>query len=249
MLCDGVFAIAMTLLVLDIGSGVGGDKFNESLTTLVSPTISYLVTFLILAVYWRFHRTLMQVVQHLDSAFIWLTFLFLAFIAFFPVTSKLLGTYGNHSSIVILYTLGLSGCGFSAFALWCYATWKHRLISPDLSDREINTRAYTLLLNPLIYCASLLLLFVVPDPPYICFSWVLIGLTNRAGQFIYKHWLERPVQGLVHHRHQHENKDQHAAAPPETPSGALSTVAQSAEHELVEPEQVRAEQKESRDHE
>ncbi len=248
MLCDGVFAIAMTLLVLDIGSGVGGKNIDESLTTLISPTISYLVTFLILAVYWRFHRALMQVVQRLDSAFIWLTFLFLAFIAFFPVTSKLLGNYGNHSSIVILYTLGLSGCGFSAFALWCYATWKHRLVSPDLSDREINTRAYTLLLNPLIYCASLLLLFVVQDPPYICFSWVLIGLTNRAGQFIYKHWLEKPVQVLVHHHQQDENKDQ-PTTPPETPPDNLIAVTQSAEHELAKPAQVRAEYKESLDHE
>lgn len=215
MLCDGVFAIAMTLLVLDIGINVSdslpSDQFNYYLWNLVQPIISYLVTFVIIAVYWRFHRNLMRVVQRLDNGFIWLTFLFLAFIAFFPVTSKLLGNYGSHSSVVIIYTLGLSGCAFSAFALWFYATWKHRLVSPDLPASEIHSRTYSLLLNPLIYCASLLLLFVVPDPPYICFSWVLIGLTNRAGRSIYKRWLEKPVQELLHHE---QEKEQASASSP-----------------------------------
>lgn len=237
MLCDGVFAIAITLLVLDIGTSVGGIDVDKSLLTLISPTISYLVTFVILAVYWRFHRNLMQVVQRLDSGFIWLTFLFLAFIAFFPVTSKLLGNYGSHSSIVILYTLELSGCAFSALALWVYATWKRRLVSPDLPASEISSRTYSLLLNPLIYCASLLLLFVVPDPPYICFSWVLIGLTNRAGRSIYKRWLEKPVQELLHHEHEKKEQAQDNAASPETPREHAQSPAQGTvgtEHARVE---------------
>lgn len=218
MLCDGVFAIAITLLVLDIGSSINSNAVDSSLITLINPTISYLVTFLILAVYWRFHRNLMQVVQRLDSGFIWLTFLFLAFIAFFPVTSKLLGNYGDHSSsIVILYTLELSGCAFSALALWVYATWKHRLVSPALPASEINSRTYSLLLNPLIYCASLLLLFIVPEPPYICFSWALIGLTNRAGRLIYKRWLEKPVQELLHHEHEEKKQEREGEAEQEEP--------------------------------
>lgn len=237
MLCDGVFAIAMTLLVLDIGTSVSSSSVDDTLGTLVRPTISYLVTFLIIAIYWRFHRNLMRVVQRLDNGFIWLTFFFLAFIAFFPVTSRLLGNYGDHRSVVILYTLGLSGCGFLAFALWFYATWKHRLVSPDLPASEINSRMYSLLLNPLIYCASLPLLFIVPDPPYICFSWALIGLTNRAGQHIYKRWLEKPVQELLHH--EHENKNQgivHTSGQEATDEQMPSVAVQSTGHKAPEGE-------------
>jgi uncharacterized membrane protein len=213
MLCDGVFAIAATLLVLDIGINPGrfGSTTNDlttavnaALPQLIGPCISYLVTFLIIAFYWRTHRSLMQVVQHLDAFFISLTFLFLAFIAFFPVTSKLLGNYAPDPLIIVIYTLGLSGCSLTAFALWLYATWHHRLISPDLPQDLINTRAIALLLNPLIYCASLLLLFVVPpDQPYlICFSWVLIGLSQRGVRYVYTRWLVKPVQELLHHEHE-----------------------------------------------
>lgn len=56
MLCDGIFAIAITLLVLDIGTSVeASHDINAVLESLVAPTISYMITFLILATYWRFH--------------------------------------------------------------------------------------------------------------------------------------------------------------------------------------------------
>jgi len=204
ILCDGVFAIALTLLVLDIGVKITNphptqDQVNTALLTLIPPTVSYLITFAIIAIYWRFHRNLMQAVQRLDNTFISLTFLFLAFIAFFPVTSGLLGNYAEEPVVVVIYTLGLSGCGFSALALWLYATWNHSLVAPDMPAAEINTRTYSLLLNPLIYCASLLLLLVVPEPYYICYSWALIGFTHRIVQNMYKRWLEKPVQALIHH--------------------------------------------------
>ncbi len=195
MLCDGVFAIAVTLLVLDIGINPPQDTPDAvfiALRTLLRPGIMYLMTFLIIAVYWRFHRSLMQVVQHLDKNFISLTFLFLAFVAMFPATSKLMGEYGEYRSIVIIYTLGLSGCGFSSFALWFYATHKHRLVSPDLPREEIN---------PLIYCFSLVLLIWIPEYyAYLaCFSWALIGFTQRAALYAYKRWLAKPVNELTHH--------------------------------------------------
>jgi uncharacterized membrane protein len=207
MLCDGIFAIAITLLVINIGitpRSPAPSDVSAVLDQLIMPSIFYLVTFLVIASYWRSHRNLMQVVQHLDNGFISLTFVFLAFIAFFPVTSKLLGDYADTPQIVIIYTLGLSGCSFASLALWFYATWKHRLVSPDLPQELINTRSISLLLNPLIYCASLLLLFVVPpDQPYlICFSWMLIGFTQRGTKYVYLHWLAKPVQELIHHEHE-----------------------------------------------
>ncbi|HEY3992158.1 MAG TPA: TMEM175 family protein [Ktedonobacteraceae bacterium] len=227
MLCDGVFAIAITLLVIDIGLYPANSSIkamNAALEALIRPTVSYMVTFLIIAMYWRFHRNLMQVVQRLDNTFVSLTFLFLAFIAFFPVTSKLVGDYGDNGPVIIIYTLGLSGCSFSALALWWYATWKHRLVSPDLPQDSINTRTISLLLNPLIYCASLLLLFVIPRsfPYLICFSWVLIGYTQRGVRHIYTRWLAKPVHELMHREHDEEalSVPQHLAEKlPDTPVG------------------------------
>lgn len=236
MLCDGIFAIAITLLVIDIGitpKSSSASDVTAALKDLIEPGISYLVTFLVIAMYWRFHRDLMQVVQHLDKTFISLTFVFLAFIAFFPVTSKLVGNYGDVPAIVVFYTLSLSGCGLSAFGLWFYATWHHRLVSTDLPQETITTRSISLLLNPLIYCASLILLLVVPEnmPYLICFSWALIGYTQRGVRYVYTRWLLKPVQSMIHHEHSAgtSTAKQTAASLPETPVSSVAEKAAAAE--------------------
>lgn len=202
LLCDGIFAIAITLLVLDIRlpEGLTASNFYSVLQGMEIHVVSYLITFVVIALYWMHHRRLMQDAKRLDRTFTCLTFLFLAFIAFFPATSSLLANYeAAPRMVVVIYTLLLSACGFSATLLWLYASWKHRLIDPETSQAEINLRTIKIVTNPLIYCLSLLLLPVVSEPYFIFFSWPLIGLFQSASQHIYKHWLEKPVQALIHH--------------------------------------------------
>ena len=202
MLCDGVFAIAITLLVIGIGVKFPNDnpsvgEINNELWKMIPPAISYIITFIILAVYWRFHRNLMHTVKRLDNMFIVLTFVYLAFIAFFPVTSGLLGNYGNDPSVIVLYTLEISGCATSALALWMCATWKHRLVDLSLPISYIRARTFSLLLTPIIYCLSLLLLPKVSEPYYVCFSWILIGPIQRVFKIVYNRWLEMLIEKLL----------------------------------------------------
>jgi uncharacterized membrane protein len=105
-LADAVFAIAMTLLVLEINLPPDlhdEGHFNDALHTLIAQTLSYLITFAVLARYWMEHRSMMRLVDRLDTPAIWLTFLFLAFVAFFPVPSGILGDY-DYTAAVVLFT-------------------------------------------------------------------------------------------------------------------------------------------------
>jgi len=77
-LADAVFAIAMTLLVLEITLPAGEHitdegHFNEALVTLIEQTVVFLITFAVLARYWIAHRSLMRLVDRLDTPVIWLT--------------------------------------------------------------------------------------------------------------------------------------------------------------------------------
>jgi uncharacterized membrane protein len=144
-LADAVFAIAMTLLVLEITLPAGehiSDEghFNEALVTLIEQTAIYLVTFAVLARYWMAHRSLMRLVDRLDSRAIWLTFLFLAFVAFFPVPSGILGDY-DFTGAVALFTLALVGCGYSLLALWLYVSGKNRLLARAFRGPRLETAA------------------------------------------------------------------------------------------------------------
>src|SRR5258708_35604606 len=134
MLCDGVFAIAITLLVLDIRLPDDLAHFYNNLHELLIKIMFYFITFLVIAGYWIMHRRIMQDVRRLDKRFMWLTFLFLSFVALFPATIPLIGTFGQYREAIIMYVLTLAACGFSASFLWIYASWSHRLIDPDVDQ-------------------------------------------------------------------------------------------------------------------
>ena len=161
MLCDGVFAIAITLLVIDIkvDGNLSLDQFNNILRSVFfSQTVFYLITFLVISRFWIQHRHLMRSVKRVDHRFIELTFLFLVFISFFPVTSSIVGEGYDYPGAVILYTLTFAGCGFSSLALWSYATWHHRLVDQEITRDEIVARSVSIALTPAYFSLSLLLL-------------------------------------------------------------------------------------------
>jgi uncharacterized membrane protein len=188
MLCDGVFAIAMTLLVLDISLDLK-DGIDAAITALLGKLFIYIVTFLIIANYWSLHRHLMRIIKRMDSRLILITFLFLAFVTFFPVAFNMVTDNGHYAQVTILYALVVAGCGFSAQLLWFYASWKHRLIDPDLDQTEIRYRTFSGLSGPVIICLSLILLplpFVAADPPRLFYSWLLIPVVDRINHVIYK---------------------------------------------------------------
>jgi uncharacterized membrane protein len=194
VLCDGVFAIAITLLVLNIKlppNITNEAQFNQSLETLLGPVYTYLITFVVIAAYWSQHRRVVRVVERVDTRFTWLTFLFLAFVAFFPVTSSILGDYGNYRGAVILYTLTFAGCGFSLIALWLYAAWEDRLLGKPLPRQELLSRTAALASTPTYFSLSLLLLLTPLPPPDVFLSWVLLPIFYRLARGASRLWRRR----------------------------------------------------------
>lgn len=188
MLCDGVFAIAMTLLVLDIKLNITGGDINTAISDLLGKILIYIITFFVIARYWTIHRQLMRSIKRMDTIFIRLTFLFLAFVTFFPVVLNMEFDDGQFAQVTILYALVVAGCGFSAQLLGWYALWEHRLIDSDLDMLEIRYRILSGLSAPIITCLSLLLLFipfVAADPPRLFFGLLLIPVVDRITKVIY----------------------------------------------------------------
>jgi uncharacterized membrane protein len=201
-LADAVFAIAMTLLVLEITLPVGEHltdegHFNEALVTLIAQTLSYLITFAVLARYWIAHRSLMRLVDRLDTPAIWLTFLFLVFVAFFPVPSGILGDY-DYTSAVVLFTLSLVGCGYSLLAIWLYVSGKNRLLGARISRRAIADRSVDLAVAPTVFLLSLLLLPTGRfNPSLIFLTWLLVIPLGWFIQFLRRRRDARTPQSEV----------------------------------------------------
>jgi uncharacterized membrane protein len=185
MLSDGIFAIAITLLVLDIripDTVANYEAFKEALTgDFFNGTLFYAITFAVLASYWTNHRRLMNVVERVDGIFLWLNLLFLAFVAFFPVVSNLL-KFSQFPEAVIIYTVVLAGCGYSSLLLWIYAFRNHHLVALDRTiQHSAAVRFIGVSIIPTFFLLTLLLLFVPhfrSAPGDLFYTWLLLPFVN-----------------------------------------------------------------------
>jgi len=176
MLSDGVFAIAITLLVLDIRvpNGVNISDVYAIGRSLLPHFIGYTISFIVIASYWLGHRRIIKVMTHVDRNFLWLNFLFLFFITVFPVSTSLLGLHFGTVAPTIIYACFSAATGFSLWLLWIYASGKSRLLHPRFDPREVRFRSTFYLLRSLVYLVSLFVLFV-PYGAYIFFGvWAVL---------------------------------------------------------------------------
>lgn len=108
---DGVFAIAITLLVLqiDIPADITStDGFLKALSDLSSSFVAYGISFAVIGLYWIASHRSMRMVAEYDRHLLWLTIVYLAFIVLMPFSSELLGRYGDTTPLaVVFYILNL----------------------------------------------------------------------------------------------------------------------------------------------
>jgi uncharacterized membrane protein len=112
-LTDGIFAVAMTILVLDVrlpieAAALDGAGLREALAALVPKFESYVVSFIVLCVFWLGHHRLMHQLQQVDHAFLWLNLLFILFITFVPFATSLMGAYRDLDDVAIVYGVNLA---------------------------------------------------------------------------------------------------------------------------------------------
>jgi uncharacterized membrane protein len=110
-LADGVFAIVMTLLVLELAIPEIHDGTNRELTQALEAMwpkfLAYTLSFMILGVFWLIHHFLFDNIAYYDSRLAWLNTLFLLFVALVPFTTSLLGEYLMEKTPTILYGIQL----------------------------------------------------------------------------------------------------------------------------------------------
>ncbi len=153
-LADGVFAIAMTLLVLDIRVPLPHDPAHlpERLLDLGPNLFSYALSFVVLGVYWVGHHNQYRFIQRADRAFLWINILFLLSIAFIPFSAGLLAEYPAERLAVAVYGGNLVVVGLVLYLHWWYAT-SHRL-ADDVPPEAARSAARRILLAPFLYVVA-----------------------------------------------------------------------------------------------
>ena len=129
-LSDGVFAIAMTLLVLelklpDLGRGLGGDAFAAELLQQGPRFFSWLLSFAILCRLWITQHALLAGGDTRSRGFVGWTFLFLGAVSFIPFPTSLLSEHHDQALSVVIFSASLAVAGIALFGMW-RAGMRHR---------------------------------------------------------------------------------------------------------------------------
>ncbi len=140
---DGVFAFAITLLVLDLvvpvlSSGATSADLGQALSRENASFVSYLISFFIAGIWWTAHNRNFSFLRTVDSRLRWLNLLFLLWIALLPFFTKILDQYTSLQLAVVLYAFDQAGAGFFMTLSWWYSSRNHRLIDKSLEDKEIR---------------------------------------------------------------------------------------------------------------
>ncbi len=126
-LADGIFAIVMTLLVLDLKIPEQGDVVSTSqLLAAVGHLwplfFSFVMSFLVLFGYWRAHNVIVsQYTKNLDMNLITINMVFLLFVSLVPFSTNLLGRFIGNRAGIIIYGINLGMLGLTLMAARKYA--------------------------------------------------------------------------------------------------------------------------------
>lgn len=112
---DGVLAIIITIMVLELKVPQGGDF--EDLIHLFPVFISYILSFIYLAIYWNNHRHMMQTVKHVTGKILWANMHLLFWLSLIPFVTGWMGENHFTSASVFLYGLILLGAAIAYFIL------------------------------------------------------------------------------------------------------------------------------------
>lgn len=180
---DAVFAIAITLLALDLRLPGGGESPSNAqllaqLLELWPKYLAYLVSFLAIGTFWLGHHRRFRFIRRYDRGLLTLNILFLMVIAFVPFPTSVISESGNRTA-TIFYALIMILGGLMLAALWWHASWHNRLTDPDLDARQARRQYIPMLLTVSLFVLSIGVAFL--SESLARFSWLLVVPISRFG--------------------------------------------------------------------
>jgi uncharacterized membrane protein len=162
---DGVFAIAITLLILEIkvphAQPGSPQSLKASLLALWPSYFAYLLSFVMIGIYWANHHYFMRLYRRTNHVFNLLNVFFLMWVSFLPFPTAVLGEYVNHpeeyQTAVTLYAFGLFMPALGWCLLWLYGSRNYLLIDRRLDTAFVQKLTRPYLISVFVYGAAVLI--------------------------------------------------------------------------------------------
>jgi uncharacterized membrane protein len=142
-LSDGVVAIAITLIVLQVqvpahlADPNSPSELAHALGQLSTAIVAYLVSFYVIAQFWLAHHRVFRLVRGHHEGLAWINFLFLLTITAMPFTSDLIGTYGSNPVAIDIFNVNLLVASISTSLVVAFGRWRHLMVPGDLRSQIV----------------------------------------------------------------------------------------------------------------
>jgi TMEM175 potassium channel family protein len=176
---DAIFAIAITLLVLDIKLP-HASATAEAIRRALPEMVSFGISFVVIGLFWMGHHSLSRYIAGFDRPLIGINLVFLGTIAFLPYPTGLInvGHGGPTTAAVVFYAAWIAAAGLAESAIWVYASYVKGLLVPGTSPGIRRYLTLRLLITPVVFLLSIPLAFYSPgNTPYF---WLLLVPAGRA---------------------------------------------------------------------
>ncbi len=176
-LADGIFAIAMTLLVLTLEVPNFPDPVtNATMINFLISTIPqffvYGMSFVLLAVFWRINHREFNRIDKSDGILLRITIIWLMFVVLVPFSTSLIGDYGNLQVPELFFHFNMFIIGILAFITWYYAVnWG--LTSFKWTKKAYKRSFYGYLIFPVLAVLAMLLTFITPSYSSLAYLGIL----------------------------------------------------------------------------
>jgi len=163
-LSDGVFAFALTLLVIAITvpATTGNADLPKALLDLWPRYLAYLLSFVVIARFWVTHHQAFRLIARYDTVLIWLNLLLLMFVAFLPFATAVLGKHVRSPAAAVLYAASVSLVSAASAGYWWYATGKGGLLGRSIARARIRAMRARSLSAPIFFALTLPIALFAP---------------------------------------------------------------------------------------
>ena len=185
-LTDGIFAIAMTLLVLSLNlpetvTGATDVQLRDLLFGQAHKFVNYALSFVLLAIFWIVHHQQFHHIKRTDSRLLWINIFILMFVVMMPFSTDLVGDFSGQTTAEILFATNMLILGLLFTANWVYATRNHRLVDPELDGEFITKATRRNLVTPAISVIVILLSLFIPH--WSTWLYVMVPVVLALGPF------------------------------------------------------------------
>jgi uncharacterized membrane protein len=182
---DGVFAIAATLLIIEVGVEES-TSLSRALLDAWPSYMAYAISFLTIGIIWVNHHTVFSQIGRVDRTFLFINVAFLMAVAFIPFPTRLIAEHVEEEgaeAAALAYGLTLTLTAILYSVLWFYAAIGKRLLRADADQRTVDGISRSYIPGPWIYGGATLVALANPTISVVLFGTIALFYVLESALF------------------------------------------------------------------